>query len=416
VADTAEIKAMVFDAHSLRREFPILRQQVYGKPLVYFDNAATTQKPQSVIDSITRYYSEYNSNIHRGVHYLSQKASKAYDEVRGKVKELINAADEREIVFVRGTTEAINLVASTYGRRFVGEGDEIIVSEMEHHSNIVPWQLLCEEKGAVLKVIRMNQKGEISPGDFEKLLSPRTKLVSVVYISNSLGTVNPVKEIIEKAHRYNVPVLLDGAQAMAHKQVDVQDLGCDFFAFSGHKMFGPTGIGVLYGKLDLLEKMPPYQGGGDMIRSVSFEKTTYNDVPFRFEAGTPHVEGVIGLGAAVDFLKSLDMKAVEAYENDLVVYASGCLREIPGLRLIGTAGEKAGVVSFVLEGINSLDAGIMLDTLGIAVRTGQHCTEPVMACFGVQGTIRASFALYNTREEVDAFVTALRKTIQMLKP
>jgi cysteine desulfurase / selenocysteine lyase len=412
---TREVSPTDFDLSSIRDQFPILGQKPYGRPLVYLDNAATTQKPLSVINSITEYYTVYNSNIHRGVHFLSQKASRAYDSVRGRVAEYINASSEREIVFVRGTTEAINLVASTYGRKFISEGDEIIVSQMEHHSNIVPWQILCEEKKALLKVIPINEEGEIVLEEFKKLLSPRTRFISLVYVSNSLGTVNPVKEVIELAHRHNVPVMIDGAQAMAHMRVDVKDLDCDFFAFSGHKMFGPTGIGALYGKLSLLEAMPPYQGGGDMISSVSFEKTTYNEVPFKFEAGTPHVEGVIGLGAAVDFLSGLDMEMVGKHEHELVSYATEKLSAIPEVRLIGTARGKAGVVSFILKGINSLDAGIMLDTMGIAVRTGQHCTEPVMACYNIQGTIRASFALYNTKEEVDALTEGVKKVIQLLK-
>lgn len=404
-----------FDVEKIRKDFPILHQRIYSnKPLVYLDNAATSQKPQEVIDCISQYYSEYNSNIHRGVHYLSQKASLAFDKVREKVKTFINAADEREIVFTRGTTESINLVAATYGRKNIKEGDEIIISSIEHHSNIVPWQMLCEEKGALIKVIPMNDDGDIIFEEFEKLITPKTKFISVVYISNSLGTINPVKKIIAKAHQHNIPVLVDGAQAVSHLQVDVQDLDCDFFAFSGHKMFGPTGIGVLYGKFDLLDAMPPYQGGGDMIKSVSFEKTTYNDVPFRFEAGTPHVEGVIGLGAAIDYINKLDHKAIEAYEFDLLEYATKSLQDIKEVKLIGTAKEKTSVVSFILDNINSLDAGIMLDTMGIAVRTGQHCTEPIMERYCIPGTIRASFAFYNTKEEIDRLVNGVKKVIGIL--
>ncbi len=405
-----------FDVEKIRKDFPILHQKIYSnKQLVYLDNAATTQKPQEVIDCISQYYSEYNSNIHRGVHYLSQKASSAYDKVRGKVKTFINAADEREIIFTRGATEGINLVASTYGRKNIKAGDEIIISSIEHHSNIVPWQMLCEEKGAVLKVIPMNDDGDLIFEEFEKLINPRTKFISVVYISNSLGTINPVKKIIAKAHQHNIPVLIDGAQAVAHLQVDVQDLDCDFFVFSGHKMFGPMGIGVLYGKFDLLDAMPPYQGGGDMIKSVSFEKTLYNDVPYKFEAGTPHVEGVIGLGAAIDYLNKLDHKAVEVHEHNLLVYATESLQAIKEVKLIGTAKEKTSVISFVLENINSFDAGVMLDTLGIAVRTGQHCTEPVMDRYCIPGTIRASFSFYNTKEEVDVLVAGVKKAIAILK-
>lgn len=403
------------DVLKIREQFPILSQKPYGKPLVYLDNAATTQKPIAVINKIVEYYSGYNSNIHRGVHFLSQQASAAFDNVRKQVAQYIHAKDEREIVFTKGTTDGINLVAYCYGSRFIKPGDEVIVSQMEHHSNIVPWQLMCEQRGAVLKVIPINENGELIWEEFIKLLSPKTRLVSVVYISNSLGTINPVKKIIAEAHKFNVPVLLDAAQAMAHMPIDVQDLDCDFLAFSGHKMYGPTGVGCLYGKASWLEEMPPYQGGGDMISSVSFEKTTYNEIPYKFEAGTPHIEGVIALGAALDFLQSLDMNKVKAHEEELVNYAMKQLSSIEGLRLIGTAAQKAGVVSFVLEGINSLDAGMMLDTMGIAVRTGQHCTEPVMLCYKVKGTIRASFAVYNTMAEVDALTDGVKRVIKMLK-
>jgi cysteine desulfurase/selenocysteine lyase len=409
------VKVSDFDVELIRKDFPILSQKVHGKPLVYFDNAATSQKPQCVIDSLVKYYSEYNANIHRGVHFLSQKASVAYDEVRGKVRQLINADSEQEIVFVRGTTEGINLVASSYGRKNINAGDEVIITAMEHHSNIVPWQLLCEEKGAKLRIIPINNDGEIIFEEFEKLLNERTKFISVVYISNSLGTVNPVKRIIEKAHQLDIPVMVDAAQAVAHIEVDVQDLDCDFMAFSSHKMYGPTGTGVLYGKMKLLEDMPPYQGGGDMIRSVSFEKTTYNDVPYKFEAGTPNVADVIALGAAIDYLSKLDHAAIERYEKDLLEYATQQLLEIKELKIIGTAKEKAGVISFVLEGINAMDAGMYLDTLGIAVRTGQHCTEPVMDFFNIPGTIRASFLFYNTKEEIDALVEGVKKAIKLLK-
>ncbi|MEO8146437.1 MAG: cysteine desulfurase [Bacteroidia bacterium] len=406
---------ITFDINKIRNDFPILSQKVYGKQLVYFDNAATSQKPKQVIDCISKYYSEYNANIHRGVHYLSQKASQAYDDVRVKTQKFINANSEKEIVFVRGTTEAINLVASTYGRKNIHAGDEIIISAMEHHSNIVPWQMLCEEKKAVLKVIPMNDAGQLLIDEFEKLYSLKTKFISLVYVSNSLGTINPVKEIIAKAHEKNIPVMLDGAQAVSHFPVDVQDLDCDFFAFSGHKMLGPTGIGVLFGKINLLENMPPYMGGGDMISSVSFEKTTYNEVPHKFEAGTPHVEGVIALGAAIDYWNSLNRDEVIAHEDALLKYCAEQLSQIPEVKFIGTAKEKTGVCAFILEGINALDAGMFLDTLGIAVRTGHHCTEPVMMRLNIPGTIRASFFFYNTFEEVDKLVDGVKKAVKLLK-
>ncbi len=399
-----------------RSDFPILHQRIYNnKQLIYFDNAASSQKPQAVIDAISEYYSSYNANVHRGVHFLSQKASDAYDKARVKVKDFIGAASEKEIVFTKGTTESINLVAASWGRKNISAGDEVIVSGMEHHSNIVPWQLLCEEKNAVMKVIPINDDGELILEDFEKLLSPRTKIVSVVYISNSLGTINPVEKIIELAHKRNIPVLLDGAQSVAHIPVNVMELGCDFFAFSGHKMLGPTGIGVLYGKLDLLENMPPYMGGGEMISRVTFEKTTYNEVPFKFEAGTPHIEGVIGLGAAIDYWNSLDRNAVIRYENDLLHYAEEQLSKIREVKLYGTSKNKAGVISFTLEGINAMDAGMYLDTQGIGVRTGQHCTEPVMDRYCIPGTIRASFMFYNTKEEIDSLVEGVRNAIKILK-
>jgi len=413
----ADIKKSVhaFNAEAARNDFPILHQRIYNdKPLVYFDNAASSQKPRQVIDAINEYYSTYHANVHRGNHFLSQKASAAFDDARVKLKDFIHASSEREIVFTKGTTESINLVASSWGRKNINAGDEIIVSGMEHHSNIVPWQLLCEEKNAVLKVIPINDDGSLNLQEFEKLISARTKFISVVYISNSLGTINPVKKIIASAHRHGIPVLLDGAQAVAHMPVDVQALDCDFFAFSGHKMLGPTGIGVLYGKLNLLVDMPPYMGGGEMIQHVTFEKTTYNEVPFRFEAGTPHIEGVIGLGAAVDYYNSLDRNTVSVYENELLQYAEKQLLQIPEVKLIGTAPEKAGVVSFTLEGINAMDAGMYLDTQGIAVRTGQHCTEPVMDRFCIPGTIRASFMFYNTREEIDLMIEGVKKAVKLL--
>jgi len=399
----------------VRKDFPVLSENVYGKPLAYFDNAATSQKPEVVIKKLSDYYSQYNANIHRGVHFLSQKASTAFDEVRVKVKDFINAGSEREIIFTRGTTESINLVASSYGRKFIGGGDEVLISAMEHHSNIVPWQLLCEEKGAKLRVIPMNDQGELNMDQFVKLINPKTKFISIVHTSNSLGTINPVREIIRMAHEKNIPVLVDGAQAVAHTIVDVQDLDCDFFAFSGHKMFGPTGVGCLYGKMKWLEQMPPYQGGGEMIHSVSFEKTTYNEVPFKFEAGTPNIADVIGLGAAIDYLGTLNRQDAEKYEHDLMLYATEKLSAIEHVKLIGTAKNKASVVSFIIEGVNALDAGMYLDTMGIAVRTGHHCTEPVMTRLGIPGTIRASFMFYNTFQEIDRLVEGVKKAIKLLK-
>jgi cysteine desulfurase/selenocysteine lyase len=397
----------------VRDDFPILRQTVHGNPLVYLDNAATTQKPQVVLDALIRYYTTINANVHRGVHFLSERATREYEEARATVQHFIGAVEAREIVFVRGITEGINLVAQTYGRKHVQAGDEVIISAMEHHSNIVPWQILCEEKGAKLRVIPINDQGELLLDEYEKLLNPRTKIVAVVHVSNSLGTINPVNRIIELAHRQNVPVLLDGAQSAPHMPVNVQDLDCDFYTFSGHKIFGPTGIGALYGKADLLETMPPYQGGGDMISSVTFEKTTYNVLPYKFEAGTPHIAGAIGLGAALDYLGGLGWDMVMAHEHELLAYATVAVSEIPGLRLIGTAKEKASVLSFVLEGIHPHDIGTILDREGVAIRTGHHCTQPLMDRFGVPATARASFALYNTKEEVDALVRGLHKVQEM---
>jgi cysteine desulfurase/selenocysteine lyase len=384
--------------------------------LVYFDNAATSQKPAVVIQSLVDYYTHYNANIHRGVHFLSQKASAAFDDVRVKVRDFIHAATEQEIIFVRGTTEAINLVASTYGRQHVNKGDEVLISAMEHHSNIVPWQMLCEEKGATLKVIPMNDKGELLLDQLDALLTDKVKIVSLVHISNSLGTINPVKEVIRKAHAKGIPVLVDGAQSTAHMSIDVQELDADFFAFSGHKILGPTGVGCLYGKLALLEQMPPYQGGGEMIHSVSFEKTSYNEVPYKFEAGTPNIADVIALGAAIDYWNTIDRTAAAKWEEDLLHYATEKLKSIQGVRLIGTAKEKASVVSFIIEGVNALDAGMYLDTKGVAVRTGHHCTEPVMTRLGIPGTLRASFMFYNTKEEIDVFAEQLAKAVSFLQP
>ena len=397
-----------------RHHFPLLRQRVNGKPLVYFDNAATSQKPQVVIDTLMRYYEEENSNIHRGVHYLSERATQAYEAARVKVQHFLNAAHHREIIFVRGTTEGINLVSSTYGPMKVGPGDEILISTMEHHSNIVPWQILCEKTGGVLRVIPINDAGEIILGEYEKLLTPRTKIVALTHVSNALGTINPVRKMIDLAHAQGIPVLIDGAQAVPHMKVDVRELDADFYTFSAHKMFGPTGVGILYGKTKLLDAMPPYQGGGDMIKSVTFEKTIYNDLPYKFEAGTPSIAGGIGLGAAIDYMNELDMAGVAAFEQELLSYATRLVGEIPGLRIIGTAREKAGVLSFVIEGIHPHDIGTILDDEGIAIRTGHHCAQPVMQRFGVPATARASFAFYNTKEEIDVFIGALRKVVEVL--
>ena len=408
-AQATRERAPAFDVERIRRDFPILRQQVRGKPLVYLDNAATSQKPQVVIDAIRHYYERDNANIHRGVHFLSERATEEYERARRTAQHFLNAADSREIIFVRGTTEAINLVAQTYGRKNVAAGDEIVVTAMEHHSDIVPWQLLCEEKGARLRVAPINDRGELLVEEFEKLLGPRTKLVALAHVSNALGTINPVAELIEMAHRWNAAVLLDGAQAAPHVAIDVQALGCDFYAFSGHKVYGPTGIGVLHGKAALLDAMPPYQGGGDMISSVTFEKTTYNRLPYKFEAGTPNVSGAIGLGAALDYVTGLGLAKIAAHEEDLLAYATSAVSAIPGITLIGTAQQKAGVLSFVMDGIHPHDIGTILDQEGIAVRTGHHCAQPVMQRFDVPATARASFALYNTREEVDALARGIRK-------
>ncbi|MGT2509535.1 SufS family cysteine desulfurase [Cupriavidus basilensis] len=403
------VPAAGLDVIRLRQDFPILRQTVNGKPLVYLDNAATSQKPQCVIDCEAHYYAALNANIHRGVHTLSQLATDAYEAARDTVQGLINAARREEIVFVRGTTEAINLVAASYGQR-LRPGDEILISAMEHHSNIVPWQLACERTGAILRVAPINDAGELLLDAFEHLLGPRTRLVAVTHLSNALGTVNPVRYLIELAHARGIPVLVDGAQAVPHLNVDVQALDCDFYAFSGHKLYGPTGIGVLYGKAALLDVMPPYQGGGDMIREVTFRKTTYNELPFKFEAGTPNIAGVIGLGAAIGYVSAIGLDAIAAHEQALLAYATGQAAQIAGLRIIGTAADKASILSFVLDGVHPHDAGTILDLEGVAVRAGHHCAMPVMERFGVPATVRASFALYNTREEVDALFRAVRKS------
>ena len=401
--------ATSLDVTAIRKDFPILAQQVHGKPLIYLDNAATSQKPKCVIGALMRFYQMDNANIHRGVHQLSERSTQSYEAARSKVQRFLNAANTREIIFVRGATEGINLVAQTYGRTHVSAGDEIVISAMEHHSNIVPWQMLCEEKGAVLRVIPINDRGEVEFDQFEKLLNHRTRLVAVSHVSNALGSINPVREIVNTAHGWNVPVLIDGAQAVPHMKVDVRDLDCDFYVFSGHKVFGPTGIGVLCGREQLLEDMPPWQGGGDMIRSVTFEKTTYNELPYKFEAGTPDIAGVIGLGAAIDYLDQIGMDAVAVHELDLLEYGTRALENISGLRLIGTAREKAGVLSFVIDGVHPHDAGTILDREGVAVRAGHHCAQPVMDRFGVSATTRASLAFYNTREDIDALVAGIQK-------
>lgn len=403
------------DVESIRKDFPILKRSVNGKSLVYLDNAATSQKPQQVIDAITDYYKTCNANIHRGVYTLSAEASELYGSAKENVKNFINASSSREIIFTSGATEAINLVAHSYGRYNVKEGDEVIISAMEHHSNIVPWQVLCEEKNAKLRIIPINDSGELIIEEYIKLLNEKTKIVAVNHISNTLGTINPVKKIIELAHERNIPVLIDGAQAVAHSKVDVRDLDADFYVFSGHKMFAPMGTGVLYGKAELLEAMPPYQTGGDMINSVSFEKTTYNEIPMKFEAGTQNVEGAIGLSSAIDYINSLDYEAVHEHEQALLIYATKQLENIDDVEIIGTAKDKTSVISFIVKGLNAMDIGIMLDTMGIAVRTGHHCTEPLMNRFGIAGTVRASFSIYNTMEEVDVFITGLKKTIGILR-
>ena len=401
--------ASAFDVQRIRRDFPILTQRIHGKPLVYLDNAATTQKPQSVIDAMVRSYAVDNANIHRGVHLLSERATQAYEEARIKVQKFLNAANPREIIFVRGTTEAINLVAQTFGRANLGKGDEVLITEMEHHSNIVPWQMICEEKGARLSVLPITDAGELRMDLLDGMLTDRTKLVAVAHVSNSLGTINPIKTIAERAHQRGIPVLVDGAQAVAHMPVDVQALGCDFYAMSGHKLFGPTGIGVLYGRLRLLEAMPPYQGGGDMISAVTFKKTTYNVVPNKFEAGTPNIAGSVGLGAAIDYVKALDFGAVTAYESELLAYGTKALTAVSGIRIIGTASHKASVLSFVMDDVHPHDIGTILDQEGVAIRTGHHCTQPLMERLCVPATARASLALYNTKEEIDALVGALSK-------
>jgi cysteine desulfurase / selenocysteine lyase len=405
--NAAALTTPVFDVERLRQDFPILKRTVRDKPLVYFDNAATSQKPVQVIGALDTYYREYNSNIHRGVHTLSEEATAAYESTRSKCRSFVNAATNKEIIFTKGTTEAINLVAYSYGRANIRNGDEIIISWMEHHSNIVPWQMLCEQSGAELKVIPINDAGELIMDEYRKLLGPKTKLVAVGHISNALGTINPIKEIIDLAHEHDAVVLIDGAQAAPHTAIDVQALDCDFYAFSSHKLFGPTGVGVLYGKQALLEAMPAYQGGGDMIKMVTFEKTLYNDLPHKFEAGTPHIGGVIGLGAAIDYVNGIGLDAIAAYEHDLLDYGTEAALSIDGLQLIGTAKNKTSILSFILDKIHPHDLGTILDHQGIAIRTGHHCAMPVMDRFNIPATARASLAFYNTREEIDILITGI---------
>lgn len=403
------------DVQKIRDEFPILHQEVNGKPLVYFDNAATTQKPLRVIKALTEYYSGYNANIHRGIHTLAEKATSAFEDTRKAVKEFINASEVEEIIFTYGTTDGINLVASTFGRAEINEGDEVIISSMEHHSNIVPWQMLCEEKGAKLKIIPINEKGEIIFEAFEKMLSEKTKLVSIVHVSNSLGTINPVKEVIAKAHEYGAVVLVDGAQASAHIEIDMQDLDCDFYVFSMHKLFGPTGAGILYGKRSLLEAMPPFRGGGEMIKEVTFEKTTYNDIPYKFEAGTPNIADVVAIRKALEFVGEYGKDNIGKYEEELLQYGNERIQTVPGLKLIGTAENKITVISFIIEDIHHFDIGMMMDAMGVALRTGHHCTQPLMDVYKVEGTVRASLSLYNTFEEIDIMVEGLKKIVERLK-
>ena len=402
-----------FNVHKIRNDFPILKTLVHGKPLIYFDNAATTQKPQIVIDKLAEYYSNMNANIHRAVHHLSEVSTKAFEDARLKVKDYINAQSEKEIIFTKGTTESINLVAYSFARNNLKAGDEILISQMEHHSNIVPWQLICEEKNAKLKTIHINDDGELILDNLENLITEKTKLVSVVYVSNSLGTINPVEKIIEAAHSKNVPVLLDCAQTVSHIKVDVQKLDCDFLAFSGHKIYGPTGIGVLYGKEEYLQEMPPFLGGGDMISKVTFEKTTYNQLPYKFEAGTSNIADAIGLGTALDYVNSIGLESIHKYEDDLLNYATNAVKEISGLKIIGSAKKKCSVLSFVFDNIHPHDIGTFLDFEGIAVRTGHHCTQPIMDRYNIPATTRASFAFYNTKEEIDALIKALKKVSEV---
>jgi len=407
--------AKKFDIKEIREDFPVLHQEINGKPLIYFDNAATTQKPKPVIEALMGYYIGYNSNIHRGIHTLAEKATNAFEESRKAVQKFINADEAEEIIFTYGTTDSINLVAATFGRAFIGKDDEIIISAMEHHSNIVPWQMLCEQKEAKLKIIPINGKGELILEEFEKLLTNRTKLVSVAHVSNALGTINPIDRIISKAHEVGAKVLIDGAQASAHIEVDVKKLKADFYSFSAHKLFGPTGTGILYGKRKLLESIPPYRGGGEMIKEVTFEKTSYNDIPYKFEAGTPNIADVVALKTAIEYVNELGKRNIEVYEHELLQHATSLLSEIPEVKLIGTADNKTSVISFIVEGLHHLDIGMMLDAKGIAVRTGHHCAQPLMNEFGIEGTVRISLSIYNTKEEIDVFVDALKSIISKWK-
>ena len=414
-ASTSNSKLTVYDVAAIRKDFPIMKRMINGKPLVYLDNAASTQKPQQVIDTVNHYYSNDYSNIHRGVHTLSQIGTEAYEAVREKARSFINAGKKEEIIYTKGTTDGINLIANCYGKRFIEEGDEIIITGMEHHSNIVPWQIMCSERKAMLKVVPIQEDGSIDLNDLKELITPRTKLLSIVYVSNSLGTVNPVNEIIELAHDAGAHILLDAAQAIQHVAIDVQALNVDFLVFSGHKMYGTTGTGILYGKEELLEELPPYQGGGDMIKEVSFEKTTFNDLPFKFEAGTPNIAGIIGLGAAFDYLEELGIENIAAYEEQLLNYATEKIKQIDGVRIYGEAPHKSSVLAFLVNDLHPYDIGVILDNLGIAIRTGHHCTQPIMAHYGIPGTCRASFGIYNTVEEVDYFIDSLKRAVNMLK-
>lgn len=404
----------LLDINKIRQDFPILDEKINGRDLVYFDNAATTQKPFVVLEALANYYGHYNANIHRGIHFLAEKATSAFEDSRTTIQNFLNAAYKEEIIFTYGTTDGINLVAQTYGRKFLKEGDEIIISTLEHHSNIVPWQMLCEEKGCILRVIPIDDKGDLILEEYEKMLSEKTKFVSVVHVSNALGTINDVKFIIDKAHEVGAKVLIDGAQASSHITIDVQTLDADFYAFSAHKLFGPTGMGVLYGKLDILNAMPPYRGGGEMIKEVTFEKTTYNELPYKFEAGTPNIADVVAVKFAIDYINELGKENIAAYEDELLKYATDQLSEISGLRIVGQAKEKVSVVSFVLEGIHPQDVGVILDQQGIAIRTGHHCTQPLMNRLGLPGTSRASFAVYNTKSEIDKLVAGIHKVKKMV--
>lgn len=405
----------MMNIQTIRAEFPILDRTVYNKPLIYFDNAATTQKPKSVIEALTGYYQSENSNVHRGVHYLSQKATDAFEHCREQIREFIHAAHSREIIFTRGTTEGINLVASSFSKAFLSQGDEIIVSEMEHHSNLVPWQMACQDKGAFVKVLTFDENGILNLDDLDSLITDKTKLIAVNHVSNTLGTINPIKEIIARAHHYHIPVLIDGAQAISHIVVDVQDLDCDFYCFSGHKMYAPMGVGVVYGKEKLLNQMPPYQGGGEMIKNVSFKGTTYNELPFKFEAGTPSVGDVVAFEEAVNFIKRIGIRQIADYEMQLYRYAMAKMSCIPQIRFFGMSEHKVAIISFLVGKIHPYDMGMILDKMGIAVRTGHHCTQPIMEHFGIPGTVRVSFAVYNTEEEIDYFVESLKKAVDILK-